>query len=483
MESTPIVFSEENIRKIFGSYDGESENIDRLSQYYLKTEIYNSIISNLPVKILVGSKGVGKSALFRIAIQEKRMQDRLCILLKPDDIAEIGERNESLIISIRKWKNALTKIIVRKVLEECDLYEDDIIKVDPIKFGGKIFPLLRDTVAKLIANGQTGNEKLKILSKINSGYPIEVYLDDIDRGWQNRKEGLILISALINSIRDLSNENPGVIFKLALRTDVYTAVRTEDESGDKFEGLVTHYNYKMHDIYVLLLKRILTFKGEVCSDKELIETPQKNSAHHLNFVFDSVFQGRGEWENRPMYNVLLSLIRNRPRDLVKLCTMAAKEAHKNNDNIIKTQHIESALNEYSKSIINDTIAEYKSELPSIDRLIYGMKPDKKGKTASDGFYYTTPDLRTKLFHLGQRIRFTFASGINASPQDLITFLFKIGFLTATKIKEDGKVTRKSYEDVSNLSSAYVDYGFDWEVHMAYRWAIQPDNLDDARIIL
>jgi hypothetical protein len=23
----------------------------------------------------------------------------------------------------------------------------------------------------------------------------------------------------------------------------------------------------------------------------------------------------------------------------------------------------------------------------------------------------------------------------------------------------------------------VDYGYEWEIHPAYRWALQPDNLD------
>jgi hypothetical protein len=479
MDNTGIIFSEENIRKIFGSYDGEGENINRLSQYYLKTDIYESTISNVPVKILVGSKGVGKSALFRIAIKEKNEQGKLSILIKPDDIAEIGEKHESLMISIRKWKNGLAKIIIRKVLEEFELYLDESINIDPIKFGGKIFPLLRDTIAKLNALGQHGNVKLANLQKVSVDNPIEIYLDDLDRGWQNRKEGLIMISALINSIRDMSQENEGLIFKLALRSDVYSAVRTEDESADKFEGLVTHYSYKLHEIYVLLIKRILTFNNESFDENELRTSHQRITAHYLNSIFSKTFNGRGDWEDKPMYNVLLSLIRSRPRDLIKLCTMAAKEAYKNNSNIIDTKHIVDILEDYSKSIINDTIAEYKSELPSIDRLIYGMKPNKKGRTTAEAFYFTPSDLRNKLYNLSQSGQFIFASGKVASPQELISFLFKIGFLTATKTKNDGKVVRKTFEQASQLSSAYLDFGFNWEVHMAYRWAIQPDTLDDV----
>lgn len=478
MESRGTKFTAENIRKIFGAYDGEGENITRLSQYYLKTDVYESVKANLPVRILVGSKGVGKSALFRMALKEGVEQDRLCILIKPDDIAEIGEKNESLMISIRKWKHGLTVIIVRKILEELGLYEDESIVINPIKFGGKILRLLEDSITKLEKSGQEANEKRANIKKVCTELPIEVYLDDLDRGWQNRKEGLIMISALINSIRDMSTLNEGLIFKLALRTDVYNAVRTEDESSDKFEGLVINYRYKLHAIYVLLIKRILTFKNEQFDETELLRLPQKETAHYLNGVFDEKFHGKGVWENKPMHNVLFSLIRNRPRDLVKLCTMAATEAYRNNSDLICSKHIESILPEYSKSIINDTIAEYKSELPTIDRLIYGMKPNKQSKTFSESFYYTTIELKDKLFKLSQQGEFRFATNRAGKPQDLISFLYKIGFLTATKQLEDGTMQRVSYEESSHLSSSYMDFGFNWEVHMGYRWAIQPETLDD-----
>lgn len=484
MDPLNIKFNDENIRKLFGSYDGEGEDIDRLSQYFLKTDTYDSVTSNIPAKILVGSKGVGKSALFRIAIKEGKESGKLCILIKPDDIAEIGEKHESLLISIRKWKYGLTQRIVKRILEEFDLYEEYSDRTNPIQFGGKIIPILNKAIKNIITDGQTPNDKIKLLTTISRDNPIEIYLDDLDRGWQNRKEGLIMISALINSIRDMSAENPSLIFKLALRTDVYNAVREADESSDKFEGLVTYCSYKLHDIYVLLIKRILTFAKEKFNESDLQTTNQNSTAHYLNAIFESNFSGKGGWANQPMHKVILSIIRNRPRDIVKLCTMAAKQANRNNSKIIRSMDLEAILEDYSKSLINDTIAEYKSELPSIDRLIYGMKPNRMEQKAADGYYYKSEELRSKLYKLSQQGNFRFANGSVDSPQNLISFLFKIGFLTATKRTEQG-VIRKSYEDVSNLSSSYLDFGFDWEVHMGYRWAIQPESLEDifARIKL
>lgn len=53
-----VSLNEEVIRAIFGHEAAEDEEIDRLKRYYVKTEIYNSIRSSIPLYILVGHKGV-----------------------------------------------------------------------------------------------------------------------------------------------------------------------------------------------------------------------------------------------------------------------------------------------------------------------------------------------------------------------------------------------------------------------------------------
>ncbi|HZL09321.1 MAG TPA: hypothetical protein VFC65_04940 [Prolixibacteraceae bacterium] len=472
-----VNFTDENIRKIFGSYDGEGENIDRLKEYYFKTETYSKIISDLPIKILVGHKGIGKSALFRIAMSEQKDSGNLPILIKPDDIGEIGEKHESLILSIRKWKFGLTDIIAKKVLSEFGII-DEGITARIIKVGGRIIPLITKSVIQQKDNSDITQSQKLLIEKFLTSNKIDVYLDDLDRGWQNRKEGLIMISALINSIRDLSSENPGLIFKLALRSDVFNAVRIEDESSDKYEGGVVWHSYELHEIFVMLIKRLLTFWGESINEENLLKTSQRHIAFNLDSIFENTFFGTGKWEKAPMYKVILSLIRNRPRDLVKLCTMAARQAYRVNSTIIKSSHILSILPDYSKSIIKDTIAEYKSELPQIERLIYGMKPSKKERFAVDSFVFSTSELHKKIFNITQRGQFIFANGKVGDAHDISRFLYKINFLTARKTLEDGTIERKSYEHDSNLSSSYMDFGYDWEVHLAYRWDLQADSLID-----
>ena len=89
-EKSKVEFTEENIQLLFGYDDAESEPIDRLREYYFKNETFVRMTSELPIKILVGFKGIGKSALIKVSIAENKEKGILPILIKPDDIAELG---------------------------------------------------------------------------------------------------------------------------------------------------------------------------------------------------------------------------------------------------------------------------------------------------------------------------------------------------------------------------------------------------------
>ncbi|HML74219.1 MAG TPA: hypothetical protein PKB02_06955, partial [Anaerohalosphaeraceae bacterium] len=56
------------------------------------------------------------------------------------------------------------------------------------------------------------------------------------------------------------------------------------------------------------------------------------------------------------------------------------------------------------------------------------------------------------------------------------FLYKINFLTARKVQDDNNINRFYFEENRYLASDFCDFGYDWEVHPAYRWALQPDDI-------
>lgn len=478
MESAnSITFDDVTIQKLFGYEDAESEPIERLKEYYFKTDTFKRVIADLPLRILVGHKGTGKSALFKIAISEEKEKGNLPIMIKPDDIAELGNSDENFLLKIRQWKYGLTKIIGTKVFNEVGLRDETYIsKLN--QFGIKLITFLTDSITYLKENVDLGPSQENTISNFLEKRKIIVFLDDLDRGWQGKKNDIIRISALLNAIRDMANDNPGLLFKVSLRSDVYYLVRTSDESTDKIEGSVVWFKWTNHEILVMLIKRIMTFFGDLPDEQQLMNSPQRYICFHLDSVFEKRFQGKGKWDNAPIYRVLMSLIRKRPRDLVKLCTLAAQRAYTNNSNLIRTNHLLSIFEEYSQGRIQDTINEYKSELPQIEKLLLGMKPSKKQKGSANAYVYTSVELQQKINNIREQNNFVFTNNSPTTAKELAQFLYKINFLTARKIMEDDEIQRKYFEENRYLSNAFVDFGYDWEVHPAFRWALQPDSIDN-----
>ena len=194
-------------------------------------------------------------------------------------------------------------------------------------------------------------------------------------------------------------------------------------------------------------------------------------------IFEDKFNGFGKWDNVFTYRVLMSLIRKRPRDLVKLCSLAAQQAYSDGSKKIRTQHLMSIFEEYSQGRIQDTINEYKSELPNIEKLILGMKPTKKEKTAIDNYIYNTQELSQKIHNIMTSSSLKFANKKAVTAKELANFLYKINFLTARKTLESGEIQRKYFEENRYLSHNLVDFGYDWEIHPAFRWALQPDDIE------
>ena len=471
------LFTETNIQQIFGHEAAENEDVDRLREYYFKTSAFAKITSDFPLRILVGHKGVGKSALFTVAIQEDRDAGQLPILIRPDDITGIRTGTTDFLQTIRDWKRGLQEILACKVLDEFGVSHPDGLRGSVTEGTGRMLGFLRNTLAPLI-DGKVDlrSADRTLVDKFLKGAGIDVYVDDIDRGWEGRKEDIQRISALINAMRDLSTDNKGLRFKLSLRSDVYFLVRTSDESTDKIEGSVVWCSWSNHEIFVLLVKRIETFLRHSVDETQLLKVRQRELARFLEPIMEPRFTGSGKWENAPMYRVLMSLIRKRPRDLVKLCTLAAHNAAERNANQIMTNDFRAVFEEYSQGRVQDTINEFRSELPDIERLLMNMKPNKVERQAKTGYVYKTDGLFKKIDKIAEQGRFILRNGREADTRDLATFLYKINFLTARKALPSGEIDRKYFEENRYVSGRFADFGYDWEVHPAYRWALQPDTV-------
>jgi len=473
-----VDFNEDNIYQLFGNEAAEGESLSRLKEYYFKSKTYDQIVGRLPLRLLVGHKGIGKSALFKVAISEDPERGHLPISIRPDDVVGIGQNTTDFLSLINEWKKGLIKIISHKILESLGVKNSNEILSKLTWATGQVVSVLIQSVKDIEAKANlTASQKLLIKNFLQNNIII-IYIDDLDRGWEGKQHDIKRISALLNAVRDLCADNEGIRFRIALRSDVYFLYRTSDESTDKIDGSVIWYSWTNHDILLLLVKRIETFFGRKFDEHEALKWNQAMVATLLESVMEPRFYGQGKWEDIATHRMLMSLIRKRPRDLVKLCSLAARSAFDSGRRLIGTEDFRSVFNDYSQGRIQDAINEYRTELPDIERLIMNMKPTRKQKTTLESYTFTTDVLFDKIKNVQQTGEFRFASGKLATEKQLVQFLYKINFLTARKLLPNGEIQRKYFEENRYLSNEFTDFGYGWEIHPAYRWALQPDTIED-----
>lgn len=479
MRQAPITFDDATIAQLFGHEAAEDENPTRLRQYYFKGPTFQRVTADLPLRILVGHKGIGKSALFQVAKHEDSEAGLLTVFLRPDDVHEVQTNSTDLLGSIRNWKTGLIRIIYDKATSSIGA-KPESHTVFSSNAGFNLLTALSNAFKPLVDKAVDVSEVKRTLAErfINKSR-IRVYIDDLDRGWNATQEGIYRLSSLLNALRDLSRDNEGLQFRISLRSDVFFLVRTSDESTDKIEGSVVWYSWTNHEILALLIKRLLSFRGLEVPEAQLIATEQHVLASNLDMIMQPRFLGHGGWKNIPTYRMLMSLIRRRPRDLVKICSLAAQKAHERRSSLIGTDDFNAVFDQYSQGRLNDSIVEFRSELPSIERLLLNMRPtNAQRKLGKKPFNYTTADLLTRVGDIQQNHGpFMFYGSRRATNKDLAAFLYKIGFLTARK-DVGPRIERRFFEEHQYLSSSFTDFGFDWEVHPAFRWALKPESIQD-----
>lgn len=106
-----------------------------------------------------------------------------------------------------------------------------------------------------------------------------------------------------------------------------------------------------------------------------------------------------------------------------------------------------------------------------------MKPNHEQRKLSGSQKYTEDQLIRKISGIMQNGEFVFSNGLVATAKELLTFMYKINFLVARKDLADGYIDRKYFEDNNYLSTEHIEFGYDWEVHPAFRWALYPEARD------
>lgn len=176
-------FTDETIARMFGAEDAENETPERLKEYFYRNKAYDSLRAILPIRLLVGFKGVGKSALLKVSYLEDAEADVLALWVRPNDVfGSVDSSPANFLQLIENWKAGLSTLIVRKALEGCGDF-DEAGRINKITGGVRqITSTLYKRFESLLSS--SGQDSMKVAKKFLLEKRIRIYLDDLDRGWE-----------------------------------------------------------------------------------------------------------------------------------------------------------------------------------------------------------------------------------------------------------------------------------------------------------
>ena len=177
-------FTDEAITRLFGREDAEHEEKARLLEYFYRNRAYDNLVADLPIRLLVGYKGVGKSALMRVAHIRDQERNTLSLWVRPNDLHGVTATSTSDFSHlINVWKTSLGSSIWRLITQA---YPSKFIPKDaaPLMQHGPIAILstITDYFKDLLPYASDAASAAVIRNYLSNN-KMTVYIDDLDQGW------------------------------------------------------------------------------------------------------------------------------------------------------------------------------------------------------------------------------------------------------------------------------------------------------------
>lgn len=474
-----------------GTAEGERKLLEHVFITPQQMETVMSTPAGSP-RILVGTKGTGKSAIV-YRIHDAALANGVpSLLLRPDDLdlsgvgsaTDIGTIKrviyESLLQAIAVQLGTLTsglisrdaaklrKMAIEKGTKSKDFVEKAVSALIslPIKIKGvDVMSLARklaggsgDTpTAKAIGDHLTKNHAIAFLLFDDT----DQVASPSDSAHLNRLWGLLL------ALRKLSEQLENLSIIVTLRSEIWLRLQ-RDERGQRDQ--IDHFRPLIVDLAAgdELLSRILRRRFDLAVT-DVRESPTGETPYKIFFSSPELTLPKSD-ERRPWATFILKSARDRPRDIIQLVSRLAMSAKKNRRDVIQSSDAEEAMHGYSEECLRDLAMEVGRDCPVFEEVV---------RTFAD-LPFDLPFDRLKKHIATIPSRFSVSvRGATLQPDSnsdllrLLAVLWESGFINPRVIDERRAKSFRHilYRDDPNLVSPARWNELQtttWEVHPAFR---------------
>ncbi len=376
-----------------------------LGNYYFETDEYKRALQGV-VRLAVGRKGTGKTALFfQVRDRVRQHKQNVVLDLKPeghqlkrfrDVIQRLGESVQEH-VATAFWEYVLLLEICHKILQKDrvlhtrdhnlfdqykkleELYSNDEL-IEEADFSERILNLVHRINSEFEENyGSSDKPYLKVgdvnqliykhsipelrdelVKYLKNKGSVWILFDNIDKGWPTRgvnKTDIIILRALLDSTRKierlLQKDNIEIVTMIFLRNDVYELL--VDESPDR--GKESRVSLDWSDSERL---------REFIRLRFISNALQKDT--NFQSIWNSICVSHINGEDTAEYLIQRSLMR--PRYFLTLVNHCKSNAVNFRHDKILEKDIEKACETYSADLVNEIGLEIRDVFPNAEDILY-----------------------------------------------------------------------------------------------------------------
>jgi hypothetical protein len=370
----------------FGAPAAERDISRGLEQYFVESAAFGRVRSGTKT-IILGSRGTGKSAIFKVLASRERTAGTQVIELAPEDYsyeflsstmaaADAGSWAKHGAYAAA-WKYLISVLIMKEVsvrrgkgaVHVISKYVRDNhpdpqagtlamlvsylkrlegIKIGPLEAAFKSREL--DKLYKL----EEIHRLLPHLKEVLDRQRIIVLVDELDRGWDSSEDAKAFVSGLFQACVSINEIHGNLRVYVSLRQELFDAIPDLYEDAQKYRDLLETISWTEDSLLKLIAKRIRHSALKHGHNPRALD--QAGDAACWNAVFAT--PPSHPVNNSFQYMIARTLLR--PREIIQFCTQTVETARERATTLpLPYAAISWAERTYSTERTKDIAAEYR----------------------------------------------------------------------------------------------------------------------------
>ena len=435
----------------FGAPAAERDINEGLDDYFVESDAFRRVASGKKTVVL-GNRGTGKSAIFKVIASRNRHAGTSVIELAPEDYSYemlskvmVGESAGSWAKTgayTVAWKYLIYVLVMKELTKKgarlktgaaSDIYryvrdhQKDMAD-NPI---GQLISYLKRLEGFKIGKYEAGlaareldrlyrleeiEPLLPRLDELCNKQPVRVFVDELDRGWDASEDAQGFVAGLFQACISINDRHANLGVSMSLRQELYDSIPTLYEDAQKYRDLIEVLAW---DEPLLL---------ELSANRIRHSVPALREANNED-AWSAVFAETLEYRQTKSLNYIVDRTLYRPREIIQFCTQAVEQKDRMHAEFpINYSVLSEAEQSYSEERARDLASEYRFQYPGLLE-IFDVFRGHVYLLDRDELEHICLEIAAGEIKVGAAAEWV----SDKNPDKLVEILWRIGFLRAQAV--------------------------------------------------